>query len=134
MNEVVYQGRPLNSNVKDDNPDLSKRKHTRVNALTVFINNLDTSLEEPDVLSMCDDLLGPGSVVSLQLPTDLATGRMRGMAYIEFASAALARRALAELHGLEVLGKVLACVPFQPRKVVAAGPASRHPAAQSSES
>lgn len=118
LNDMMIDDRPLNSNIYDENPDLKKRKKTRVNANTVFVNNLETSLIQEEVLSMCDDLLGPDLVVSLQLPVDKVTRNTRGMAYIEFVDAAAAELAIKELNGLDVLGKILTCLPFQPKKVV----------------
>jgi RNA recognition motif-containing protein len=117
LNDMMIDDRPLNSNIYDENPDIKKRKKTRVNAHTVFVNNLETSLIQEEILSMCDDILGPDLVVSLQLPVDKVTKNTRGMAYIEFVDAAAAELAIKELNGLDVLGKVLTCLPFQPKKV-----------------
>ena len=122
LNDMMIDDRPLNSNIYDENPDVKKRKKTRVNAHTVFVNNLETSLIQEEILSMCDDILGPDLVVSLQLPVDKVTKNTRGMAYIEFVDAAAAELAIKELNGLDVLGKVITCLPFQPKKVVKESP------------
>lgn len=118
LNEISIDDRPLNSNIYDENPDEKKRKKTRVNAHTVFVNNLETSLTQGEVLSMCDDILGPDLVVSLDMPVDKVTKKVRGMAYIEFVDAPAAELAIKELNGLDVLGKILTCLPFQPKKVI----------------
>lgn len=117
LNEVTFMGRQLNSNVRDDNPVESKRKQTRVHAHTVFVTNLDKTLTELEVLNMCEDMLGPNLVQSLQMPSDKVTGKPRGIAYIEFKDGETAKRATSELNGLEVLGRVLVCVPFMPKKI-----------------
>jgi RNA recognition motif-containing protein len=118
LNEVTYQGRLLNSNIKDDNPNESKRKKTRVNANTVFVTNLDLSLAQSEVIDMCNDIIGPDLVVSLQMPLDKISNKPRGLAYIEFRDAETAQRAITELNGLEVLGRVLVCDKYKPKKVV----------------
>ncbi len=88
----------------------------RVDANTVFLTNLDTTLSQSEVLAMCDDIVGPNLVVSLQMPLDNTTGKPRGMAFVEFADIDTAGRAMKELNGLEVLGRVLVCVPYSPKK------------------
>ena len=86
LNEVTYQDRLLNSNVKDDegqnsDPSVNRRK-ARVVANTVFITNLDTTLDQSEVLQMCNDIIGVDTVISLQMPLDIVTKRPRGMAFV----------------------------------------------------
>jgi len=48
-----------------------------------------------------------GTVVDLYLPTDRATGKPRGFAFVEFASEAEAAEAIRQLNGKEVGGRAL---------------------------
>lgn len=48
-----------------------------------------------------------GTVVDLHLPTDRATGKLRGFAFVEFASEAEAAEAVRQLNGKEVGGRAL---------------------------
>jgi RNA recognition motif-containing protein len=117
LNEVTYEGRPLTSNVYD-NAIPGRRARTRINQHTVFVSNLDVSLDEVQILDMCADMLGSSElVVSLQMPLDLATGRRRGKVFIEFRDKSISQQAVQQLNGLEVLGRILKCEPYQPKKV-----------------
>lgn len=117
LNEVTCMDRQLNSNVRDYDPVKPVRKQTRIHTHKVFVTNLDTTLTELEILNMCEDILGPDLVRSLDMPSDKLTGRPRGIAYIEFKDGETATRATFELNGLEVLGRVLVCIPFMPKKI-----------------
>jgi RNA recognition motif-containing protein len=118
LNEITYKGRLLNSNVKDDNPSISSRKKTRVHANTVFVSGIDLTLERSEILNMCEDVIGTDLVVSLEMPISQITNKPRGIAYIEFNSVDIALKATQLLNGLEVLGRVLVCVMYKPKKIV----------------
>lgn len=70
----------------------------------VFIGNLSfrTSREELNVL-----VSAAGTVVDLYMPTDRATGKPRGFAFVEFASDAEAAEAIRQLNGKEIGGRAL---------------------------
>lgn len=109
---LIYDGRPLNSNLKDEKLPPSKKK-PRVEQNTVFLANLEASLTEEELSTMCDDILGPGLVVSVERPVDKATGFPRSFAFIEFVDVATVERAKAELQDLEVLGRRLSCLDMK---------------------
>lgn len=113
-----FNGRILNSNLKevvgDPAENSRKKKVKRVVENSVFISNLDLCLTKEDLVEMCDDMLGEGLVASVEVPTDRETGSPRGFAYIEFKAQKTVATALAELEGLSVLDRVLACVPLNP--------------------
>ena len=56
---------------------------------------------------MVDDVLGPGLYTNVRLANDRDTGRSRGFGHIDFKDGESADRAIAELNGLEVLGREL---------------------------
>ena len=130
LNEIMYHDRPLNSNVREIETETSSStatsnknskklasKNSRVTANTVFLTNIDNSLDEREILNMCEDILGTDLVKSLQILRDKTTGKPRGVCYIEFKSNETTQRAIADFNGLEVLGRILVCVEFKPKKV-----------------
>lgn len=80
--------------------------HQRRRAISakIFIGNLSfrTTREELNAL-----VSAAGTVVDLYLPTDRATGKPRGFAFVEFASEAEAAEAIRQLNGKEVGGRTL---------------------------
>ncbi len=68
----------------------------------LYVGSLHPSLKEHDL----NGVFGPfGQVVSLELLKDVQTGSSKGVAYIQFARADSAKRALEALNGFELAGK-----------------------------
>lgn len=105
---LIYDERPLNSNIKDEN-EISQKKKSRIESNSIYLNNLDVTLTEEELINMCDDILGPGKVVSVERPVDKATGIRRRFAFIEFVDRATVDRAITEFNNLEVLDRLLSC-------------------------
>jgi cold-inducible RNA-binding protein len=70
----------------------------------VFVGNLsfDTTREELEAL-----FGGIGEIAELVVPTDRDSGRPRGFAFVTFADADLAARAIEQLNGTELGGRTL---------------------------
>lgn len=73
----------------------------------MFIGNLAWDMTQEMAEEMLNDMLGADSYSRVRLATDRETGRPRGFGHIDFKDAASAERAIAELNGLEVLGRQL---------------------------
>ena len=96
LNDIVFQDRIINSNVKENEAAATSSSTTstkkvatksqRVNKHTVFLTNIDNSLDEREILNMCEDIIGLDLVNSLQILRDKVTNRPRGVCYIEFKS------------------------------------------------
>lgn len=72
---------------------------------SVFIGNLAWSVNDELIKEMVDDILGQGLYTKVRLAFDRETGRSKGFGHIDFKDAASADRAIAELNGLEVMGR-----------------------------
>eukprot|EP00597_Dinobryon_sp_UTEXLB2267_P000763 CAMPEP_0170073046 /NCGR_PEP_ID=MMETSP0019_2-20121128/10534_1 /TAXON_ID=98059 /ORGANISM="Dinobryon sp., Strain UTEXLB2267" /LENGTH=219 /DNA_ID=CAMNT_0010282325 /DNA_START=91 /DNA_END=750 /DNA_ORIENTATION=+ len=109
---LMYNERPLNSNFKDES-EISSKKKTRIEKNTIFLSNLDLSLTEEELINMCNDILGEGLVVSIEIPVDKFTRNPRGFAFIEFVNVETVNKAIAELNNLEVLERLLSCAEMK---------------------
>lgn len=114
------EGRILNSNLKiPDDVSLIKASPLNIEKMkslplspykaskTIYLSNLDYSLDEEEISNMCDDLVGFGLVSDVRIPADKETGSSRGFAYIEFKLAATVEIAIKELSDVEVYGRLL---------------------------
>jgi RNA recognition motif-containing protein len=81
-------------------PDL----RSRVISTRIFIGNLNYSTTSRELTELLETV---GEVVDLYLPTDRATGRPRGFAFAEMASAAEAEAAVDQLDGKELGGRAV---------------------------
>ena len=70
----------------------------------IFVGNLDFSATEASVRTLFERY---GSVERVNLVTDRDTGRSRGFAVVETTDVAQADRAITELSGLDLDGRVL---------------------------
>jgi RNA recognition motif-containing protein len=68
----------------------------------LFFGNLPYSTSEGDLRELAGR---SGTVTDVRLVTDLDTGRSRGYAFVEMASAEDAGRAIRELHGFNLDGR-----------------------------
>ena len=113
-------GRILNSNLKylDDSKLIKtatkgneKVKTASLNSMkssnTIYLSNLDYSLDEEEICNMCDDLVGYGLVHEVRIPLDKETGSPKGFAYIEFKHGESVPLAIQELSDVEVYGRIL---------------------------
>mmetsp|Transcript_25346 Transcript_25346/g.25573 ORF Transcript_25346/g.25573 Transcript_25346/m.25573 type:complete len:363 (-) Transcript_25346:180-1268(-) len=74
---------------------------------SVFIGNLAWDMTGELIEEMINDVLGPGLFKKVRLAQERETGRSRGFGHVDFKDEASADRAIAELNGLEVLGRTL---------------------------
>ena len=111
MDEVdgmIFEDRMLNGNIKDSTTPPSQAsmdKKMFVLDRSVYLNNLDYSLNEEEIYNMCEDILGYDLVDRIKIAYDKRTGRPRGFGHVEFKDPDTVERALAELNGLEVLDR-----------------------------
>lgn len=74
---------------------------------SVFIGNLPFEITTEDIKTMTDDLIGLGVVKKIRIATDRDTGRSKGFGHIDFSSAEEASKAVSELNGIEMYGRLL---------------------------
>ena len=78
----------------------------------LYVGNLPYTTGEQDL----QDLFGQiGSVESVNVMRDMATGRARGFAFVEMASEADAQKAIVELHDRPFNGRNLTVNEARPR-------------------
>lgn len=70
---LEVDGRALRVSVAEPRPE---RPAKTPQENSVFIGNLDFSVSEAEILDMCNDILGPGSVTRVRLVTDRETGML----------------------------------------------------------
>lgn len=102
-------GREFRVNVsvpKDQRPPREARP-PREQGPSVFIGNLDFSVENDEVVSLCDSVLGEGFVTRVRIAIDRNTGRSRGFGHLDFATEEDAATALEKLAGTELAGRQL---------------------------
>lgn len=79
----------------------------------LFVGNLPYSTTEQDLREL---LTRSGAkVVSVRLVTDLDTGRSKGHAFVELATAEEAERVARELHGLDLDGRAVVVNEARPQ-------------------
>lgn len=72
---------------------------------SVFLGNLAWDVTTEIVEDMINDILGPGLFTQVRLAIERDTGKMRGFGHIDFKDAASAEKAVAELNGMQVMGR-----------------------------
>ena len=78
----------------------------------VFVGNLEFSTTKDQL----EELFGQvGSLVDVFLPSDRATGKPRGFAFVEFSSDEEAQAAIARFDGFELGGRSLRVNPAEAR-------------------
>ena len=83
-------------------PSRPREEHTITAKL--FVGNLDFNTTQGELERLFGEV---GEVVSVSLPSDRETGRPRGIAFIEFADAAVADAAAQRFDGYELNGRNL---------------------------
>ncbi len=95
----------------------------------IFVGNLNFRTTKEELEGVLTPL---GTVVDVYLPTDRATGKPRGFAFVQFSSDEEAARAIQQLNGTELGGRSLKVNAADDRPRRPAGP--RPPSSSSSSS
>ncbi len=83
-----------------------------MNETRLFVGNLSYTTSENDLQDYFSQV---GMVTSVDLMLDRATGKSRGFAFVEFATAEEAARAVEQLHNKEFQGRNLTVNIARPR-------------------
>lgn len=79
----------------------------------LYVGNLSFKMDE----SQIRDLFQPfGDVTDLHIPTEMGSGRPRGFAFVTFANAESAQKAIQALDGQEVEGRNLTVNEARPKE------------------
>jgi nucleolin len=105
----------MGRNIRVDKAQRREDRPAREQKPSVYIGNLSWDVNEDLVKEMVDDVLGEGLYTSVRLALDRETGRHRGFGYVDFPDDETADRAVAELAGLEVMGRQLRADRSRPR-------------------
>ena len=84
-----------------------------MNPTRLFVGNLSYQTGENDLQ---DYFAQAGNVTSVNLMLDKTTGKSRGFAFVEFADAEAAQRAIDQLHNKEFQGRQLTINIARPRE------------------
>lgn len=84
-----------------------------MNPTRLFVGNLSYQTTENDLQ---DHFAQAGVVTSVNVMFDKVTGKSRGFAFVEFASAEEATRAVEQLHNKELQGRALTVNIARPRE------------------
>ena len=84
-----------------------------MNQNRLFVGNLSYQTMENDLQ---DYFAQAGSVTSVNLMLDKVTGKSRGFAFVEFATAEEANKAVEEFHNKEFQGRTLTVNVARPRE------------------
>lgn len=84
-----------------------------MNPTRLFVGNLSYQTGESDLQ---DYFAQAGAVTSVNLMLDKTTGKSRGFAFVEFADADAAQRAIDQLHNKEFQGRQLTINVARPRE------------------
>ena len=86
--------------------------------MNIFIANLSFRVENDDLNKLFEEY---GEVASAKVITDKFSGRSRGFGFVEMNDEAQANKAIEELNGVELDGKVIAVSVARPREERPAG-------------
>ena len=107
LNNYNLSGRMLKAEIarqkSSDNPLIRAQRE-------VYLTNLPSEMTELILREMLDDMLGPGTYLSLRFNQDDG-GRSKGFAFVEFPAKVVAYESIAKLNGLEVMGKRIVAAP-----------------------
>lgn len=107
LNNLELSGRRLKAEIarqkSADNPQVRAVRE-------VYLTNLASEMTELMLREMLDDMLGPGTYLSIRFNRD-DEGKSKGFAFVEFPAKSVAYDAIAALNGLEVLGKRIVAAP-----------------------
>ena len=86
--------------------------------MNIFFANLSFRVENDDLNKLFEEY---GEVASAKVITDKFSGRSRGFGFVEMNDEAQANKAIEELNGVELDGKVIAVSTARPREERPAG-------------
>jgi len=92
---------------EENNPKALTNSRPRQNYPSVYLGNLAWDLNLENIEDMLNDVLGPDQYITVRMAIDRETGKQKGYAHIDFKDEEIAKRAVNELNGLEVLGRQL---------------------------
>ncbi|KAJ8598173.1 hypothetical protein CTAYLR_007358 [Chrysophaeum taylorii] len=98
--------------VVEKEPEAKKPKTNGDEIRRVFVNNLSWQIDEDTLKNHVADC---GEVLSIEFIEDRNTGKFKGMATIEFATAEAATAAVGKKHETEVAGRVMYCRLEKPK-------------------
>jgi nucleolin len=104
---LQFQGRALRIDYSEPRSKDARRGTPKALAYSVFVGNIDIGVTESLLREMVDEVLGADTADRIRVAVDRDTQRPKGFAHIDFKSEELARRAVAELSGIELMGRVL---------------------------
>lgn len=104
---LEYQGRALRIDYSEPRSKDARRGTPKALSFSVFVGNIDSGVTESLLREMVDEVLGADTADRIRVAVDRDTQRPKGFAHIDFKSEELARRAVAELSGIELMGRVL---------------------------
>ncbi len=79
----------------------------------LYVGNLPYSATEADITTHFSKA---GTVTSVALITDRATGRAKGFGFVEMSSAEEAQKAISMLHGQDFMGRAITVNVARPRE------------------
>ncbi|XP_010266666.1 PREDICTED: nucleolin 2-like isoform X2 [Nelumbo nucifera] len=94
--------------VRDEEMEVSERRRRR--RTEIFIGGLDKDAKEEDIRKVFEKI---GEIVEIRLMMNSQTGKNKGYAFLRYASAADAKRALIEYAKVEVCGKQCGTAPVE---------------------
>jgi RNA recognition motif-containing protein len=131
LNNVNYGGRTLRSTLAGVKPEITRNPENSSNGgdgrrtfnnnsaprgYRLFLGNLSWDMTESILEEMLTDVVGEGSYSSVEIVIDDQTNRSRGIGYANFINKDFYEKALRELNGLEVFGRVLRVEQSFPRR------------------
>ena len=81
--------------------------------MNIYVGNLNYRVKENDLQKVMEDY---GTVSSVKFIMDRATGRFRGIAFVEMEDSAAAAKAISELDGAEFFGRQMVVKEARPPK------------------
>ena len=81
--------------------------------MNIYVGNLNYRVKEDDLQKVMEDY---STVSSVKFIMDRATGRFRGIAFVEMEDSAAAAKAIAELDGAEFFGRQMVVKEARPPK------------------
>lgn len=99
-------------------PADASNQRSRAITARIFVGNLSYTTTAEQLTQLLEDV---GSVADVYLPSDRATGRPRGFAFVEMGSEAEAEAAIEQLDGKELDGRPLRINAAEERRPRAGG-------------
>ena len=81
--------------------------------MNIYVSNLGFNIQDEDLKKF---FASYGEVTSAKVITDKETGRSRGFGFVEISDDAAAKKAIAELDGVDLDGRTVKVVEAKPRE------------------